>query len=45
MIRRDVLSEVGCYDESFKYAQDYKLYIDLLNNGLRLKTSIRLYIY
>ena len=37
MIRRDVLSEVGCYDESFKYAQDYKLYIDLLNNGFKIK--------
>ena len=37
MIRRDVLSEVKCYDESFKYAQDYKLYIDLLNNGFKIK--------
>ncbi len=37
MIRRDILSEVGCYDESFKYAQDYKLYIDLLNNGFKIK--------
>jgi glycosyltransferase involved in cell wall biosynthesis len=29
-IKKSIMLEIGCYDEQFKYAQDYKLFIDLL---------------
>ena len=37
MINKKVLENYGCYDEKFYYAQDYKLFTDLLKN----KTSFK----
>jgi len=37
MIKRDILLEVGIYDEYYHYAQDYKLMIKLLNKGYSFK--------
>ena len=30
LIKKSIMLEIGGYDEQFKYAQDYKLFIDLL---------------
>jgi len=38
MIQADVLRSVGGYDDNFKYAQDYKLFIDLIKKGYKIKT-------
>lgn len=37
MIRKDVLEKIGYYDEDFYYSQDYKLFLDLLKNGFKIK--------
>lgn len=37
MIRKKTLLDIGCYDESFYYAQDYKLFYDLLENDIKFK--------
>ena len=37
MIKRDILLEVGKYDEYYYYSQDYKLMIKLLNEGYSFK--------
>ena len=37
MINKNILENLGCYDEKFYYAQDYKLFTDLLKN----KTSYK----
>ena len=37
LIFKKTLNEVGCYDENFIYAQDYKLMSELLKNGSSLK--------
>lgn len=37
MIDKKVLNKVGNYDERFYYAQDYKLFSDLLTKGFRYK--------
>ncbi len=37
MIQKKLLIEIGKYDESFYYAQDYKLFIDLIKNGEKVK--------
>jgi hypothetical protein len=37
LIKKSVIEEIGSYDEKFKYAQDYKLYIDLLRSNKSLK--------
>ena len=37
LIKKDTISEIGGYDESFLYAQDYKLLRDLLNNKYKYK--------
>ena len=45
MIKKEVLKKVGCYDEKFFYAQDYKLFSDLLkNNHLFKEVKKPLYI-
>ena len=41
MIKKSVLESVGNYDERFYYAQDYKLFNDLINKGFRYKTINR----
>ena len=38
IIKKNVLKEVGYYDERFYYAQDYKLFYDLLNKGYKVRT-------
>tara|TARA_Y100001970_G_scaffold293899_1_gene444405 strand:- start:629 stop:1309 length:681 start_codon:yes stop_codon:yes gene_type:complete len=37
MIKKDVLFELGNYDERFKYAQDYKLMIDAFDKKYKFK--------
>lgn len=37
LIEKDALESVGGYNENFKYAQDYKLYLDLTRNGKKLQ--------
>jgi len=37
MINKNILENLGCYDEKFYYAQDYKLFTDLIKN----KTSYK----
>ena len=38
IIKKNVFQEIGYYDERFYYAQDYKLFYDLLNKGYKVKT-------
>ena len=38
MIKKNVLYELGLYDQNFYYAQDYKLFTDLIKSGYRIKT-------
>ena len=38
LIKKQILIDIGCYDEEFYYAQDYKLFSDLLFNGYKIKT-------
>ena len=38
MIEKKLLEEVGGYDENFYFSQDYKLFIDILNSGEKIKT-------
>ena len=37
MIKKSVLEELNLYNEEFKYSQDFKLLVDLLNNGYKFK--------
>ncbi len=37
MIKKTVLKELNLYNEEFKYSQDFKLLVDLLNNGYKFK--------
>ena len=37
LIKTNVINEIGRYDENFMYAQDYKLFIDLLTKGYKVK--------
>ena len=37
MIKKSVLEELSLYNEEFKYSQDFKLLIDLLNNGYKFR--------
>ena len=36
-VDKNIFEEVGGYDENFYFAQDYKLYLDLLSNGYSIK--------
>ena len=38
IIKKNVFKEIGYYDERFYFAQDYKLFYDLLNKGYKVKT-------
>ena len=38
MIKKDTIMSVGLYNEKFKYAQDYKLFDDLINANYRIGT-------
>ena len=37
MIKKDTLLEIGSYNESYYYAQDFKLFKDLLNRNKKFK--------
>tara|TARA_B100001057_G_C22667427_1_gene878412 strand:- start:118 stop:825 length:708 start_codon:yes stop_codon:yes gene_type:complete len=37
MIKRNSFKEVGAYNENFKYSQDYKLFMDLIDKGYKFK--------
>ncbi len=37
MLKKHTVEEIGGYAENFKYAQDYKLMTDLLNNNFKIK--------
>lgn len=39
LIKKSVLFDINLYDEKFYYAQDYKLFMDLLNNNYKIKNS------
>lgn len=38
LIKKNILIEIGYYDENFYYAQDYKLFYDLIYAGYKIKT-------
>ena len=40
-IKKKILLDIGCYDENFYYAQDYKLFSDLLRRGYKIKTILK----
>ena len=40
-IKKKILIDIGCYDENFYYAQDYKLFSDLLRRGYKIKTIFK----
>ena len=45
LIEKECLENVGMYDESFYFAQDYKLFSDLAKKNIRvLKINQSLYI-
>jgi len=37
LMRKLILDEIGGYDESFRYSQDYKLIHDIFKKGFRIK--------
>ena len=37
MIKKETLLEIGSYNESYYYAQDFKLFKDLLNKNKKFK--------
>lgn len=37
MISKSKLEVIGLYDEEYKYAQDYKLFVDLYRNNFKIK--------
>ena len=45
MIKKRIFDEVGGYDENFLYAQDYKLFVDLIKLNKKIKTIRRPYYY
>tara|TARA_B100001057_G_C22864117_1_gene955794 strand:- start:720 stop:1409 length:690 start_codon:yes stop_codon:yes gene_type:complete len=38
MIKKEVMNEIGLYNTKFKYAQDYKLFFDLIKKNYNFKT-------
>ena len=38
MIESSLLKDLDGYDERFKYAQDYKLFLDLIKKGIKIET-------
>ena len=37
MVRKNTVLNIGMYDENIKYAQDYKLFLDLLKKNYKIK--------
>ena len=45
MVRKNAVLDIGMYDENIKYAQDYKLFIELLKKSYKIKIlKSKLYI-
>lgn len=45
MVRKNAVLDIGMYDENIKYAQDYKLFIELLKKNYKIKIlKSKLYI-
>jgi len=44
LINSKVIKSLGGYDEEFYFAQDYKLYRDMIDNGIKIK-KIRKILY
>ena len=38
MISRKAMNEIGLYDSRYKYAQDYKLFLDLIQKNYKYTT-------
>ncbi len=45
LIRKRVLQDMGFYDENFYFAQDYKLFLDLLRNDCKIKNLNKILYY
>jgi len=45
LIKKKVINEIGNYNENFLYAQDYKLFIDLLYSDYRIKNLNEILYY
>ena len=45
MIQKKVLLQIGMYDEEFVYAQDYKLFSDLIKSGAKGKKIYKVLYY
>ena len=43
LIKKNILMSLGGYDESFYFAQDYKLYKDLIKNNYKIKQIKKAY--
>lgn len=43
MIRKETLINLGLYDENYIYAQDYKLFADIIRNNIKIYTSKKPY--
>ena len=37
MVRKNTVLNIGMYDENIKYAQDYKLFLELLKKNYKIK--------
>lgn len=45
LLKTEIITSVGNYDENFYYAQDYKLFFDLLSKGYKIKTMKTSYYF
>ena len=45
LIKKKILNDIGNYDENFYYAQDYKLFKDLINRGYKINTLNKFLYY
>ena len=43
MIKKETLLKIGKYNENYYYAQDYKLFWDLLHQGTKFKYMMNSY--
>ena len=44
IINKQILNDLGNYDENFYFSQDYKLFKDFIEHGYKIKLSQGLYI-
>ena len=45
LINSKIIKTLGGYDEDFYFAQDYKLYRDLIDNGIKIKKERKILYY